>query len=370
MTSTTAQDFSEAHVCYGRPKAKSIKERTMRGKQTYWCVLGLVVLSGLSVSAGEKVAAANPEIGQIGLTGFSPPGGPFQGRVIDGVFADSPADKAGLEFGDQLLAVDGMWVNQIEAEEVFNRLRGPVGSEVRITILRDGENRPEKWDLTRRKINYVKARQGTLGIYVGQGEGKEQIIEGIVPHSPAAQAKLEKGDVIVLADGKELKPQSGWRRYRPFRGDVGSTVTLTIRKQSTEQVEEVTLTRVKTSDYISSASSSPPQPEGSSGLSVSLRDGRVVVDSTISKASPAQQAGIRTGDELVLIDDIVLNNLSYQQVVALLEGPIGKTINVAVKQREDNRIRQIELKLIPRREVVAPLLKNSPYAEFQSPKQR
>lgn len=332
-----------------------------------WYLFGFVALGGLPNWAGEVAPESEPEIGQVGFTSFSAPGGAFQGRVIDGVFADSPADKAGLEYGDQLLAVDGRWVNQIEAEDVFERLRGPLGSKVRVTILRDGENRPEKWDLTREKIKYVKARQGTLGIYVGQGQGNEQVIEGIVPHSPAALAKLKKGDVILLADGKELEPQHGWRRFRPFRGDVGAEVKLTVRKQSTDQVEEVTLKRVKTSDYISSAPTAPPPPEGASGLSVSLRHGRVVVDSTLSKASPAQQAGIRAGDEIVLIDDIVLNHLSYPQVVALLEGPIGKTIKVSVKGREDNRIRKVELKLIPRRDVFAPLLKNSPYADSLSP---
>ncbi len=53
----------------------------------------------------------------------------------------SPAKEAGIESGDVLVAVDGESVDDEEFEEVGERVRGPEGSLVELTMLRDGEER-------------------------------------------------------------------------------------------------------------------------------------------------------------------------------------------------------------------------------------
>ena len=54
---------------------------------------------------------------------------------------DSPAKEAGIESGDVLVAVDDESVDDEEFEEVGERVRGPEGSRVELTMLRDGEER-------------------------------------------------------------------------------------------------------------------------------------------------------------------------------------------------------------------------------------
>ena len=52
--------------------------------------------------------------------------------------AGSPSDRAGLQPGDKIVAIDGEDAYEISREEVYSTLRGPKGSAVMITIRRPG----------------------------------------------------------------------------------------------------------------------------------------------------------------------------------------------------------------------------------------
>src|SRR6056297_3049500 len=57
---------------------------------------------------------------------------------IDG----TPADKAGIEAGDFITHVDGESVLGLTLDEAVDLMRGPVGSEIIITVVREGEAEP------------------------------------------------------------------------------------------------------------------------------------------------------------------------------------------------------------------------------------
>jgi len=60
--------------------------------------------------------------------------------IIAQPFEDSPAEAAGLEPGDIILAVDYESVEGMTTEAIAGKIKGPEGTDVTITILRDGES--------------------------------------------------------------------------------------------------------------------------------------------------------------------------------------------------------------------------------------
>jgi carboxyl-terminal processing protease len=56
-------------------------------------------------------------------------------RVIE-VPLDSPSHRAGLRSGDIIVSIDGLPTSRMKLSEILEALRGPVGSKVRLFILR------------------------------------------------------------------------------------------------------------------------------------------------------------------------------------------------------------------------------------------
>jgi len=75
-------------------------------------------------------------------------------RVIR-TLPDNPAGKAGVKAGDIIYKVNGEEVYTESTETIANKLRGAAGTEVELTVVRDGEEKTFK--LTRETINNVSA---------------------------------------------------------------------------------------------------------------------------------------------------------------------------------------------------------------------
>jgi carboxyl-terminal processing protease len=77
-----------------------------------------------------------------------------KGRVLQimKVFPNSPAEKAGLKAGDMITEVDGKSMIGDDLDVQVARVRGPEGSTATFTIVREGEDKPFKVDITRAKI--------------------------------------------------------------------------------------------------------------------------------------------------------------------------------------------------------------------------
>jgi C-terminal processing protease CtpA/Prc len=59
--------------------------------------------------------------------------------VVRDVPPDTPAAEAGLEPGDEILAIDGREVSELSVREVIVALRGEVGTRVRLRVRRGDE---------------------------------------------------------------------------------------------------------------------------------------------------------------------------------------------------------------------------------------
>ena len=77
--------------------------------------------------------------------------------LIANVFEGSPASKAGLAAGDVLVGVDGERVAEAGLDKVVGLLRGPRGTQVRVTVVRDGAE--QAITVTREAFNVPSVRR-------------------------------------------------------------------------------------------------------------------------------------------------------------------------------------------------------------------
>jgi carboxyl-terminal processing protease len=94
---------------------------------------------------------------------------------------DTPASRAGLKTGDYIAAIDGGAIQGMNLNDAIDKMRGPAGSKVTLTILRKGEKKPFDVVLTRAviRVDSVKwHREGDIG-YIRISAFNEQTEVGL-----------------------------------------------------------------------------------------------------------------------------------------------------------------------------------------------
>ncbi|NRB03487.1 MAG: S41 family peptidase [Rhodobacteraceae bacterium] len=76
---------------------------------------------------------------------------------------DTPAFNAGIEAGDFITHVDGESILGLTLDEAVERMRGPVGSEIIITVVREGEQEPFDVTIIRDTIELQVVRNRIVG---------------------------------------------------------------------------------------------------------------------------------------------------------------------------------------------------------------
>jgi carboxyl-terminal processing protease len=184
----------------------------------------------------------------------------------------TPADKAGIEAGDFITHVNGESVLGLTLDDAVERMRGPVGSEIIVTVVREGTTEPFDVSLIRDTIKLVAVRgrvvgntavlrittfndQTTVGLNDELKKAVDELgglenLEGVVldlRNNPGgllneaitvSDAFLEKGE-IVSTRGREA---GDGERYNANPGDVvnGKPVVVLINGGSASASEIVT----------------------------------------------------------------------------------------------------------------------------------
>ncbi|MBT0662777.1 S41 family peptidase [Geobacter pelophilus] len=75
---------------------------------------------------------------------------------------DTPAYKAGIKAGDQIIKIDDKYTKDLSINEAVKRMRGTKGTKVTLTIMREGFDKPKDFPLTRDIIQVKSVKYKTL----------------------------------------------------------------------------------------------------------------------------------------------------------------------------------------------------------------
>jgi S1-C subfamily serine protease len=171
---------------------------------------------------------------------------PSEGALVEGVAANSPAEKAGLKKGDLILSVDGTTVDERNplADLVSSKKVGdtitltvtpwgqPASHDVKVTLSRN----PDK-DGAWLGLQYLAAPAR----FGGAGAGTGALVVQVTADGPAAKAGVEARDVVTKIEGKEV---SDWQQIVDALGahKPGDKLALTLLRRTDGKTVDVTVT--------------------------------------------------------------------------------------------------------------------------------
>jgi carboxyl-terminal processing protease len=96
---------------------------------------------------------------------------------IDG----TPAARAGIKANDRIIGIDGTSITSLPLQEAIDKMRGPTGSKISLTVLREGEKKPFDVALVRAVVQVdapTYRREGDIG-YIRLPGFNERTAEGL-----------------------------------------------------------------------------------------------------------------------------------------------------------------------------------------------
>ncbi|MBN2676108.1 MAG: S41 family peptidase [Alphaproteobacteria bacterium] len=137
------------------------------------------------------------------------------GILVIAPMDDTPAFRAGVQSGDIITHVDDVIVSELSLSDSVKKLKGKPGSKVKLTIFREGENKPLKMTLKREMIHVqsVKTelkRDGKIGyirISVFDTNTDTLLKKGIAKLQKDSK-QIEGYILDVRANGGGLLPQA------------------------------------------------------------------------------------------------------------------------------------------------------------------
>ena len=94
---------------------------------------------------------------------------------------DTPAARAGMKAGDLITALDGQTVQGLSLNEAVDKMRGPAGSQIKLTVKREGIDTPIEVAMTREvvKIQVVRSHLEGDVAYIRLTSFNEQTDPGL-----------------------------------------------------------------------------------------------------------------------------------------------------------------------------------------------
>ena len=251
--------------------------------------------------------------------------------------------------GGPLFNLDGQVVGV--NSQIFSRTGGFMGLSFAIPI-------DVAMDVADQLREKGRVSRGWLGVLIqdvtrelaesfGMDKPQGALVARVLDGSPAERAGFEVGDIVLSFDGHSIERSS---ELPPIVGRTraGREVGVGILRDGQAMTLQVTTDELPAEDEVQVAAAQGPDGVEATRLGIVVRDmteeegasvdaaDRGVVVSSVSAGGPAERAGIREGDLILMLDNRkVANGDDFSRLVAELRQ--GKAVSVLV-QREGNPV--------------------------------
>jgi serine protease Do len=184
---------------------------------------------------GVAIQQVTPELAaSLGIS-------PARGALVASVAEGGPAAKAGIQVGDVIVQYDGKEIKDSNQLPIMVA-RTQVGKSVQVRVLRDKKEIAISVPVGELKDEEIVAstpKREDLGLTVqqltpqmarslGLKEAEGVVITSVEPQSPAAEAGLRQGDVILEMNRKPVRSLSDFQKA--IEGDKDKNVLFLVRR--------------------------------------------------------------------------------------------------------------------------------------------
>ncbi|XP_037001301.2 Na(+)/H(+) exchange regulatory cofactor NHE-RF3 [Artibeus jamaicensis] len=295
------------------------------------------------------------------------------GHLVRVVEKGSPAERAGLQDGDRVLRINGVFVDKEEHLQVVDLVRKS-GNSVTLLVL-DGDSyekaMKQKVDLkelgqsqkescvngkklppimnggaqtwTQPRLCYLVKEGSSYGFSLKTVQGKKGVyMTDITPQGVAMKAGVLADDHLIEVNGENVEDATHEEVVEKVRKS-GSHVMLLLVDKETDKYHNEQNTKFKRET--ASLKLLPHQPrvvqmkKGSNGYGFYLREGseqkgQIVKD--IDSGSPAEKAGLKTNDLVLAVNGESVESLSHDSVVEMIRKGGDQTSLLVVDKETDS----------------------------------
>lgn len=218
----------------------------------------------------------------------------------------------------------------------------PLGGFVKMLDEREGEVAPQDLDKTfnrkplRSRVAIVAA--GPIAnllfavfaywiIFVVGIPGIRPIVDNVIPQSAAAQAQIIAGDEIKRVNGSNTPTWLSVQKAFVRVAESGGTVELTVNTGGVDLIRSIVIPKWQ---FDTASQKSLIQIVGISPINIAIKP---VIGSIIS-GGPAEQAGIKIGDELISANNVVVD--TWSDWVELIRTNPNTALPVNIKRNEQH----------------------------------
>lgn len=163
--------------------------------------------------------------------------------TVIGVFKNSPAEKAGMQIGDKIIAIDDKDATSITVDQAASYMRGEAGTTVAVTVLRG--DKQVSMTLTRAELSVESVTGEILDNNIGYINISEFSSNVSTQFNTVLNGQLKKGITSLIID---LRNNPG--------GDVGETLAIADRILPSAMIIYTQDRMGKKQEYSSTASQS------------------------------------------------------------------------------------------------------------------